>query len=256
MNEIIASAPETIPSAEVQNLSDYLNKISTKQPELHLSVLPGIVRDCASVFWEFKKMKIDHSQFNKKCKIIDDYLSIQAENQRMDMKFRNAQKMQEIEANRTIELEKINTYKITKLAELEVQREISITDIEHNTQRTLEQIWSNERVRLAEIKADYEKKKRDQEIDLYKFKENLKKDSREFDMKFEAAKREQADRHDIIKELQKMCHFLNKKIVKGRATAEERDYCRYLMDLQIKAFESGFSFTQSLCKICMGEDDD
>ena len=39
-------------------------------PDLHLSVLPSVISDCATVFMEYKKMKIDEDQFNKKCKII------------------------------------------------------------------------------------------------------------------------------------------------------------------------------------------
>lgn len=256
MNEIITSTPETIPSVEVQNLSNFLNEVSTKEPKLHLSILPNIVSDCASVFLEFKKLKIDNAQFNKKCKILDDYLRGQTKNQKMGIEFSHIQKMEEINANRTVELEKIDAYRTTKLAELEVEREVSISKIEHNTRRTLEEIWSNERIQLEELRADYETKRREQDNDLFKFKEKLREESRKFDKKYEAARREQADRHDYIKDLQVTCRYLNKKIVKGRATAEEREYCRCLMELQIRAFKEGFSFTQSLCMICSGEDDD
>lgn len=256
MNEIVANTPETIPSSEVQNLSNYLNEISTKVPNLHLSILPNIVSDCAFIFMEFKRMKIDNAQFNKKCKILDDYLRGQTRNQKMSIELSHLQKMEEINATREIKLEQIDAYKTTKLAELDAEREVSILEIEHNTRRTLEEIRSNERIRMAEIRADYEKKRRDQEDDLYKFQEALKEESRRFDKKYKAAKHEQADRHNYIKELQNTCRYINNKIVKGQATTEEMEYCKYLMELQIKAFKDGFSFTQSLCMVCSGEECD
>lgn len=256
MNEVVVNTPETIPSVEVQNLSNFLNEISTQEPKLHLSILPNIVRDCASVFMEFKKMKINNAQFNKKCRILDDYLRGQNKNQKLSMEFNHRQIMKEINANREIELEKIAAYKTTKLAELEIKREISISQIEHNTRRTLKEIESNERIRMAEIRADYEKKRRDQDDDMFKFQKRLKEESRRFNKKYVAAKREQADRHNYIKELQNICGYINNKIVKGSATAEEREYCKCLMELQIKAFKDGFSFTQSLCMVCLGEDND
>lgn len=253
MNEVITNTPETIPSVEVQNLSNYLNNISTKEPKLHLSILPSIVSDCASVFMEFKKMKIDNAQFNKKCRILDDYLRGQTRNQKMSIEFNHIQKLEEINANRTVELEKIDAYRTAKLAKLEKEREVSISEIEHNTQRTLAEIESNERIRMQEIRADYEKKRMEQDNDLYKFKKELKEESRKFDKKYEAAKREQAYRHNYIKELQDMCSYINKKVIKGKATTTEMEYCKYLMELQIKAFKDGFSFTQALCMVCSGE---
>lgn len=256
MNEVATNTPETIPSLEVQNLSNYLNEISTKVPNLHLSILPNIVRDCASVFMEYKKMKIDKAQFNKKCRILDDYLRGQTRNQKMSIEFSHLEKIDEINANREIKMEQIDAYKTTKLAELEKQREVSILEIEHKTRRTLEEIESIERIRMAEIRADYERKRREQDNDLYKFQEALKEESRRFDKKYKAAKYEQADRHNYIKELQNTCRYINNKIVKGKATTEEMEYCKCLMELQIKAFKEGFSFTQSLCMVYSEEDYD
>lgn len=256
MNEVITNRPENIPLVEVQNLSNYLNDISAKEPKLHLSILPNIVSDCASVFMEFKKMKIDNAQFNQKCRILDDYLRGQIKNQKISIESDHIQKMQEINTKRIIELEKIDTYRTTKLAELEKEREVSISEIEHNTQRTLAEIKSNEKIRMEEIRVDYEKKRREQDNDLYKFQTELKEESRKFDKKYKAAKQEQAYRHNYIKELQDTCSYINKKIIKGKATTAEMDYCKYLMELQIKAFKDSFSFTQALCMVCSGEEND
>lgn len=245
MNEVVVNTPETVPSAEIQNLSDYLNDISTRVPKLHLSILPNIVSDCATVFMEYKKMKIDNKQFNKKCKLINDYIQGQSRNQKMSIEFNHEQKMHEID-----------TYKTTKLAELDVKKEVSISKIENDTLVALEKIRSNEKIQIMELRADYELKRREQEKDLRKFQENLKEESRRFNKQYQMTRYEQADRHRLIKDLQKTCSYINKKIVNGRANTRDIEYCKHLMDLQIMAFKEGFNFIQSVCTIFSEENAD
>ncbi len=239
MNDIIASTPETIPSVEVQGLSNYLNEISAKASDLHLSIIPNVVKDCASVFMDYKKMKIDNEQFNKKCRIIDDCLRGQIRNQEMSINFNYLQEMQKIDAMKEI-----------KLMEIEVQQETKISEIENRTKTTLEQINSIERVKMEEIKAEYEIRRRAQDIELYKFQANLKEESRKFDKIFEGASIEQADRHNHISELQKICSYIHKRLKKGKASTKEMEYYIRLMEMQTMLLRDGFGFTQILFTIC------
>lgn len=116
MNELITSTPETIPCVQIQDLSNYLNDISKKLPDLHLSVLPSVISDCATVFMEYKKMKIDEDQFNKKCKIINDYFQNQSQNQRTGMRFSHKEEMARIKAEKSAKLAQTEATKITQLA--------------------------------------------------------------------------------------------------------------------------------------------
>ncbi len=216
-----------------------------KEPKLHLSILPNLISDCASVFMEYKKMKIDNDQFNKKCRIIDNSLQSQMKNQRESIELNYRQKMQEINANKT-----------TKLFELEAEKEVSLSKIEYRTRKALEEISSNERMQIAKLKIDYEIKRKAQEDELYKFRENLKEDSRRFDKKYEMVRSEQTERHKFIGELQTVCRHINKKIVKGRASTRDMEYCKHIMNLQIALFNDGMSITQSLRMIYSGEDVD
>lgn len=244
MDEIITVTPETIPSAEIENLSNYLNNVSERTPKLHLSILPSIVSNCASVFMEYKKMKIDNTQFNKKCRIINDYLQGQNRNQKMSLQLSHKEKLREIDA-----------YKRTRLTELAVERDISLTEIERKTSIALEEIKSNERIEIMRLKADYDIRRREQDNDLYRFQKNLKEESRRFNKQHNMAVHEQTDRHKFIEELQKTCGYLNQKIVRGKASIEEIEYSKHLMELQLMSFREGFNFTQSLCMIFSKEND-
>lgn len=244
MDEIITVTPETIPSVEIENLSNYLNNVSERAPKLHLSILPSIFSNCASVFMEYKKMKIDNTQFNKKCRIINDYLQGQNRNQKKSLQLSHKEKMREIDA-----------YKRTRLTELAVERDISLTEIERKTSIALEEIKSNERIEIMRLKADYDIKRREQDNDLYRFQKNLKEESRRFNKQHKIAVHEQTDRHKFIEELQKTCGYLNQKIVRGKASNKEIEYSKHLMELQLMSFREGFNFTQSLCMIFSKEKD-
>lgn len=133
MNE----TPETIPSTQLKNLSDYLNDITSNVPELHLSVLPKAIGDCASVFLEYKKMKIDSNQFNKKCKIINNYLQNQAKNQKKEIQSNHKTKMAQIDADMTKELTEAQVTDHIESAKTEASRQMELANIEAARQTEL-----------------------------------------------------------------------------------------------------------------------
>lgn len=193
--------PETVPSVEIQNLSSYLSNVSKEAPKLKLSIFPSVVRDCTTIFIEYKKMKIEDKQFTKKCMIINRYLENQSSNQELGKKLNHEQIMYEIETYRTTEINKSN-----------VKRDIAIAQIENNTRTALEEIRSKERIQITELKANYDLKKREQENEFYKFKKALKEEARRFDKQYNIALNEQSSRHAFIEELRNICKYINKKL--------------------------------------------
>lgn len=252
MNEIITSTPETVPSVEIQDLSNYLNDISTKVPKLNLSILPRAINDCATIFMEYKKMKIDDKQFNNKCKVINDYLQGQIKNQNMSIKFSHEERMHELDIYKSIIIAEIDAQKNDVISKIENDTLIKLEEIRSNEKKALKEIKSNEKTQIIKIKADYEIKRRAQDNDLYKFQENLKEESRRFNKQYKMAKHEQIYRYKFIKELQDTCRYINKKIVKGKASNRDINYSIQLWELLLMAFRDGFNFIQSVYMIFSG----
>ena len=143
----------------------------------------------------------------------------------------------------------IETYRITEINKSNAERDMTIAQIENNKEIALEEIQSKERMQIAELKANYDLKRREQKNEFCKFKKTLKEEARRFDKQYKIALNEQSTRHKFVEELRSTCKLINEKIIQGRATEQDINYCKHLMELQIMAFKENFSFTQAICEI-------
>lgn len=155
-------------------------------------------------------------------------------------------KLAQTEAIKVAKLAEIEAVKTTKSAEIETQKNIALTEIENNTQLALADIKRKEDFRIMELRADYAIKIKSLDISLRKFQERLWEESGRFKEQCKMARSEQEFRHKYIEDLQNLCRHLNKKIIKGKASAKEMDYDRCLLQLQIQAFAQGIDFVQSV----------
>lgn len=244
MDEITTAFPENLPSTELLDFSNYLNTVSTKIPELNLSVLPSAIADFANIIMAFRQQKIDKDQFNKKCKIINDCFQMQSDNKKLELK-----------ANYSKEMKKLEVYKTTKLAELNIQKETALSKIEEYKNIRYKEIESEERKKIIELKTNFELKRQAQENDLKKFQENLKEESLKFNAVYGQIQEKNKNKELLLKDIQILCSCISNKYKKEKATEEDMKYYINLIKFQIDFFKEESDFIHSICKVFFGGND-
>ncbi|MDO5433844.1 hypothetical protein [Eubacterium sp.] len=233
-NEVEPISYEIVQVDEMQKFYNFLNEAKNGNPKLSISIIPNVVKDIASVALDFKKVKIENKQFEKKCQLLDKVLDLKGYEVQKNYEAR----IYEIEAKKEIELSKIENDTKKILKQINSELEIALCKIQ-----------TEEKIKIHELNSQYEYLKNEQNIALKKYYASLNEQKRKFDKKFALFTLSMKEKQALRDDLREYSNYIKKKMFNGRASQEDQKFILKLMEIQVKTYEDNFNLANAIVEV-------